>query len=384
MRIVLGSGTYPLPNGVTNSVNTTIDGFIAKGHELMVIAPDYGTGSVRPEHYPVDSSLVETAFLRYLINRKERGYAATAGKQIRELIAQFDPDAFWLHTVTLNKSPFERTMLKSDKPSVLTYHTHVDKYGRAYGGVIGEQLMIKRTIDVCESVNAVITPSHLVEQDLKNFKINTPTYVIPTAIIAPPSSYNQEELQKRFHIPKSHRILLSVGRVVIEKNIFALFKMMAELIKTDPKVTLVMIGPGDLEAANRAIKKYKISRHVILTGQVPAEETKKCYAGADIFVFASKSETQGLVVGEAMIVGTPVVALSSEIQPEMYPESVATVAKNEDDLAPLVHKVLHNPEQTKEMAAKAKEFITVNFSVERMISRQVALFESLIDSQIQK
>lgn len=378
MRIVLGSGTYPLPNGVTNSVNTTIDGFISRGHELMVIAPDYGTGPVRPEHYPVDSSLVETAFLRYVINRKERGYATTAGKQIRGLIAQFDPDAFWLHTVTLNKSPFERAMLKSGKPTVLTFHTHVDKYGRAYGGVIGEQLMIKRTIDVCDSVDAVITPSHLVEQDLKEFKIKTPTYVIPTAIVAPQSSYTTEELRQRFHIPKNHRILLSVGRVVIEKNIFALFKMMAELIKTDPKVTLVMIGPGDLEGANRAIKKYKVNRHVILTGQVPADQTKKCYAGADVFVFASKSETQGLVVGEAMIVGTPVVALSSEIQPEMYPETVATVAKREEDLAPLVHGVLHNPDKANEMAKLAKKFIEESFSVDRMISRQVALFESLV------
>lgn len=380
MRIAIGSLTYPLPNGVTNSINTTVDGFVTAGHEIMIIAPDYGLPRARPEHYTVASSLVEKTFLT-MLNRKEQTYSPTATPQIRRLLAQFDPDAFWLHSVTFSRNAFERVMINSGKPSVLTYHTHVDVYGRIYGGVVGEQLMIKRSIDVCDAVDAIITPSHLMEQDLQKFYISKPTYVIPTAIQQPPSSYTKAQLHERFHIPSNHAILLYVGRVVIEKNIMALFKMMADLIKTDPHTTLLMIGPGDLDAAKRAIHKYKIGRHVILTGQVQAEETKKCYGGADVFVFASKSETQGLVVGEAMIVGTPVVALASEIQPEMYPNTVASIAEREEDLAPLVHRALHNKEEVAKLATKAKHFVESNFSVEKMISRQIALFESLIEGK---
>ncbi len=383
MRIALCSLTYPLPNGVTNSINTTADGLIANGHEVIIIAPKYGrlAAPARPEHYQIPSSLFEKTFIR-IISRKERVFGVNAYNQIKDIVGQFDPDLYWLHSVTYAKNAFERIMEESGKPTVVTYHTHLDLYGRIYGGIVGEQLMIKRSADVCNSMDAVITPSVLMERQLQKFGVSKPIYVIPTGIPEPVQSFIREELCKQFRIPTKNKILLSVGRVVVEKNIFALFRMVADLTKINKEITLLMVGPGDLRAGKAAVKKLGIEKNVIFTGQLAPEITKKCYGTSDMFVFASTTETQGMVVGEAMMAGLPVVAMASEVQEEVYPETVAAIAKTEKDLAPKALELINYPEKAKDMAEKAYKFVHENFSIERMTERQIALFETLVPEKV--
>lgn len=380
MRIVIGSQTYPLPNGVTNSVNESVDGFVKAGHEVMLIAPDYGSGQARPEHFVVPGSTFSRNAIKLIgiLGKKELIFSLTAASEIERLTEKFRPDAYWMHQVTYASNVFERHVFKSGLPTVLTYHTLLDYYGKVYGGIVGEQAMIFRSAKVANLANQVIAPSQYVKDKLIGWGVKKPIEVIPTGIKPIERSFSSSELHQRFNIPDNHKILLFVGRVVREKNIEALLKMLKNLLKTDPNVTLLMIGPGDIEATTEEAKGLGIDKNVVMTGQLAAEDARKCYGGADVFVFASQSETQGLVIGEAMLSGTPVVALTAPIQEEVYPDRVAVVVRDKSQFATSVKKILDDGRGREVLTTEAKQFVEDNFSTEGMISKQIALFERLI------
>lgn len=379
MKILIGSLTYPLANGVTISINTSIDGFLAAGHKVLVVAPRYEDfGKIRPEHYPVASSEISRWFLSALHHRERLFSARSAPGEIEEIIAQFSPDAFWMHTLTWTKNAFERLMFKSDRPKVLTYHTLVEDYGRAYAGEIGAWKMRVRSRDVANEMDAIIVPSQVIAKRLSLYDVRKNIDVIPTGISIPDSSYAKPEIATRFRFPSDATVLLYVGRVSREKNIAKLIQLLEPLLR-EKNAVLLLVGPGDLIEAQDHAQQLGIARQVICTGALPKNDTQKIYGASDAFVFASQTETQGLVIGEAMLSGTPVVALNSPIQPEIYPDSVAAVVRDEQRFADVVRDILRDDKRREIMTARAKKFVEENFSIASMITKQIALFERLLD-----
>jgi len=376
MKILLGSLTYPLPNGVTNSINLTLDGFTAAGHELLIVAPDYGTGHVRKEHRPVASSRISQLVSKPLGN-SELFFSIKAAPQIQNLIESFQPDAYWLHTVTWAPNIFEVLMQRSGRPNVLTYHTMIDYYGRVYAGQIGETHMANRSRDVAEAMDHVIVPSTYIEKRLRGWGVTKPVSVIPTGVRPIEENYTSETVKKKYRIPAQHKILLSVGRLVREKNIAGLFAALKEILKTRTDVTLLLVGPGNLKEFRKEAEALGVGRHVVMTDQVELAEARKFYGAADLFVFASQNETQGLVFGEAMSAGLPIVALDSPIRSQFYPEEVAVVAKDESSLAAGVINLLDDDARCQQLRQAGQTFFEANLSVETMIERQLGVFNSL-------
>lgn len=379
MNILVGSMTYPLANGVTTSINTSVDGFLAHGHKIAIVAPRYDSlGKVRPEHLPVASSKIGHWFLSAL-HKKERFFSATsAAEEIGKIIADFEPDAFWLHTLTWSSNTFERAMIKSAVPKVLTYHTLVEDYGRAYAGEVGAWRMRNRSKEVANKMDMVIVPSQVIGHRLQIYGVKTPSVVIPTGITIPDTPYTKAELSIRFHFPATAKILLYVGRVSREKNIIKLLSLCQPLLQ-DKSSILLLVGPGDILETEDQAKQFGVGDRVFCTGALPKEDTQKIYGAADAFVFASQTETQGLVIGEAMLANLPVVALYSPVQPEVYPDEVAIVVRNERHFAQMVRDVWANDKERQRLTTAAKSFVKKNFSIEGMLSKQLELFEGLID-----
>lgn len=384
MKILVCSLTYPLPNGVTSSINESVNGLVEAGHDVKIVSPDYGVKQTRPEYFPVDASELGQLMVSLSVklwsdySLKERLFGINATQEIRQIVDEFEPDVFWLHTVSWARNAFERLMLKSDRPKLLTYHTMIDVYGQMYAGDVGERRMIKRSIEVCNAMDAVITPSHFMKQRLLEFGVTSPVEVIPTGIEPSETYYTKAELAARFHFPASNFLLMYVGRVVKEKNIEALLAMMVGLKKILPNVTLVLVGPGEITETKARAAELGIADALVFTGQLPLKEAQQCYGAADLFVFASQSETQGLVIGEAMLANVPVAALSSPIQPEVYPKEVALVVDQPEDFADEVAKLLQDKDRREQLAAKGKKFVTEHFSKKTMIDSQTQLLERLV------
>ena len=106
------------------------------------------------------------------------------------------------------------------------------------------------------------------------------------------------------------RILLYAGRLAREKNLDTLFEAAAILFKSDPSLRLWLVGDGPFRPECAAMaRKHGIGDRVKFVGFVPREEVNRYYAAADLFVFPSMTETQGLVVLEAMNYGLPAIAV---------------------------------------------------------------------------
>ncbi|MCD5404932.1 MAG: glycosyltransferase [Desulfotomaculum sp.] len=119
-------------------------------------------------------------------------------------------------------------------------------------------------------------------------------------------------LRKKYQIPSESKVLLFVGRLGKEKNIDFLLDMHEVIIKSNYNAVLVIVGDGPYkqELKNKVYHKG-LGNKVIFTGLLSKFDTIKCYAGADLFVFASVTETQGLVIGEAKAAGLPVIAVDA-------------------------------------------------------------------------
>lgn len=377
MKIMLGSLTYPLANGVTNSINVTIDGLIAAGHEAIIVAPDYDGKAARPEHRPVASSRISELATKAFGN-SERFFSVKAVAEIQKIVDSFEPDLYWLHTVTWAPNIFEVMLQRSKKAKLLTYHTLVDYYAKIYAGTLGEQQMISRSKDVAGIMDAVIAPSQFVADRLRGWGIKTPIEVIPTGIPVTSSGYSSKELKAKYNVPANHRILLSVGRVVRDKNISALLRALQLVLTRVPNVTLMLVGPGGLDDFRKEARSLGVEKNVVMTGPVPPSEARKMYWGGDVFVFASQSETQGLIFGEAMNAGLPIAALTSPIQPEFYPESVACVGKNEAQLADLIIELLPDRRRQDELRVAGRKFFATELSLDAMTKKQLALLEKLV------
>jgi len=376
MKILICSLTYPLLNGVTVSIDATVDGLVAKGDEVIVVAPRYEKGKHRPEHYPVPSSYM-TKTLGSLIGKDERTFGATAFFHIQKIIKKFNPDVCWLHTLTWAPNAFELNMLKSKASKVLTYHTLVEAYGRIYRGEIGANLMKRRSRSVCNKMDVVITPSKIIEKKLRSYNVTKPIYAIPTGIEEIGKYFTKKELHKEFNIPLGSKILISVGRVCKEKNIDALLKIMKKVKDKSKDLYLLLIGPGEVDQFKSLAEKLKISDRVIFAGPISKEKVEKSYGGADAFVFASKTDTQGLVIGEAMMAEIPVIALESQIIPDVYPRKTLASVKNQSDFLDAVFDILKNTKRREKLVKNAKKFILENFSREAMTRNQRELFSKI-------
>ncbi len=377
LRLLVSSLTYPLPNGVTASINTAVDGLLKNDYYIKIVAPDYKTGTVRPEHETVPSSLIAHAAVKKLFGKEERVFRPTSSKKISAIENDFDPDIYWLHTVTFAPNVFERHMLKSKKGKVLFYHTLVEEYGRLYAGKIGAAVMRKRTKELCNKVDAVMTPSMMMKERLLECGVKTPVSIIPTGIDAPPKSFTKKEIRSRFNIPEKAKILLYLGRMSKEKNLEPLLHMMVELKKRNYNAVLLFVGPGDIAEVNEEAKEMKIDDVVICSGPLKREDAQMVYGACDAFVFTSQTETQGLVIGEAMLADLPVVALTSPIQKEVYPRGKAVVITKEDKLADAVVNILDNKKEREKMVKDAKEFVLKKFSREEMTRKQMKVFEEV-------
>jgi 1,2-diacylglycerol 3-alpha-glucosyltransferase len=378
MKIMVSSLTYPLPNGVTASLNTAVDGLLKHGHEVMIVAPDYKMKKVRPEHHTVPSSLVLHMMAKNILGKEERVFRINSRKKIDELSKTFDPDIYWLHSVTWAANAFEQQMVKSKKKKVLFYHTLVEEYGRLYAGDMGAFIMRKRTESLGNKVDAIMTPSDMMKKRLIKCGVKKPIHIIPTGIDVPDKSFTKKEIKERFNIPDKMKVLLYLGRMSKEKNLDVLLDMVKELKEKNYNAILLFVGPGDIDEVNEDAKKMNISDRVICTGPLKREEAQRVYGACDAFVFSSQTETQGLVVGEAMLARTPVVALVSPIQKEVYPEGKAVVVKKEKDFAQAVIDILENKKERERMIKDAEKFVLQNFSKKSMIEKQIKVFKEVL------
>jgi glycosyltransferase involved in cell wall biosynthesis len=349
---------FPRVNGVSTSINTFATELKALGHEVTLIAPSYG------EEIQQDW-IVRVPSHKIYFDPEDRLMSFSKLKVLLPWVREKHFDVIHIHT------PFTAHYIgihfgkKLDIPVVETYHTFFEDYLHHYLPFIPQFISRKlaRTISrrQCNAVDGIVSPSKPMLDVLRQYGIEKPAEVVATGL--DDSSFanvDGDHFRISHDIPLTQPMLLFVGRVAHEKNIEFLLQMHVKLIKKHPEALLVITGEGPAEESIRAsVAKLGIDNQVKMIGYLDRNhELIACYKAADIFVFASKSETQGLVLLEAMAQGTAVVALAELGTKSILIEGEGVlIAKDSvDDFADKVSVLLSDESKRKIIGAKGRQY----------------------------
>lgn len=183
---------------------------------------------------------------------------------------------------------------------------------------------------------------------LKDYGVATKTVTLPTGINSLAfQTGDGQRFRNEFNIPSDKKLLLNVSRVAFEKNISAIIEAFALLRNTRKDVHLVIAGEGP--AKNHYIEmtySLDLQDSISFVGYLDrSTQLVDCYHAADLFVFASKTETQGLVLLEAMAAGTPVVSVAEMGTKNVLKEGlgVRITDGSAEDFANKITEVIDDP-----------------------------------------
>lgn len=319
MRIALVSDSYwPRVNGVTVSIQTYRDELERLGHEVIILCPEYpaARGPVSRE-----ASVRRFPSMANSVSKEDRLIRPSAFPLFVRTLERFNPDVVHINTEFTASFAARGYAKLRGYPILVTSHTDYEDYVSNYITYLPAAFLratvrfimraLYRTADV------IITPTRTQEQKLKAYHIRKRFIVIPTGIassFAPRSGSEiagyRAKLDARFPALAGKRVLLFAGRITIEKDVKFLVPVLRRILYCRDDVVLLLAGDGPGRASvEAAAKRSGLSDKCVFMGYVDRSELPLVYAAADVFVFPSKTETQGLCTIEAMGSGLPVVAI---------------------------------------------------------------------------
>lgn len=381
MRILKISDVYfPRVNGVSTSIRTFAHELIHQGHEVTLIAPQY------PSELE-DSFEILRIPSRYLfVDPEDRLMKRRPLRRQIESLRDRQFDVVHVHTPFA--AHYEGVWLgrRLGLPVVETYHTYFEEYLDKYLTWLPRKALRyfarRFSRSQCAEVDAVVVPSQPMLQVLRDYGIRTPAEVIPTGI--PSGAFSDGEgarFRTRYGIAPERQVMLYVGRVAHEKNIDFLVRVADRLRHSLPQLLLVIAGEGPaVRHLQRLADTLGLHDHVCFVGYMSRErDLPDCYAAADVFTFASRTETQGLVLLEAMQAGTPVVSTAVMGTAEVMADRRGGLVADEDEagFAATVARLLDEPDLRASLAAEAIDK-AATWSAPATTERVVQLYAGLV------
>ena len=213
---------------------------------------------------------------------------------------------------------------KSNIPLFYTSHNLYPEYAAHWlieGNKFLPKIITKYLRGFANQCSGVIAPSLKMKILLESYGVSAPIFVLPTGFDVrklKTTPLDTSEIRKRFGIPAKSEMLLYVGRLTPEKNVPFLFDTFVEISRKRSDAVFALAGEGYLKKElEEKAEKLGLKEKIIFIGRQPQEEVFNLYRIADIFVFASLTDTQGLTIMEAAFSGLPIVALKDECYSEM-------------------------------------------------------------------
>ncbi len=387
MKILMISDVYfPRINGVSTSIATYRHELEERGHEVHLIAPDYD-GLVTDDelrvrripawHLPFDPE-----------DRLIRSAHVLASRE--ELLDQ-DFDLLHIQTPFVAHYLGVRLARELGIPRVETYHTYFEEYLYHYLPFLpkASTRFLARSMSrrQCNDLDALVVPSSAMLEVLRGYGIRTHAEIIPTGL--PEQNFipgDGQAFRAKHGIAPARPVMLYVGRVAFEKNITFLLKVTARIKQHMPDTLLVVAGEGPaLEGLKREAVQLGLSGNVLFVGYLDRiRELPDCYRAANVFVFSSCTETQGLVLLEAMAQAVPVVALAEMGTKDiLQPGFGAIVAANDvEDFAANVLPLLQHPDATAQLGKQGREYAR-DWSAGALAERMLGFYQHIIERHVE-
>lgn len=383
LRVLMISDVYfPRVNGVSTSIQTFRDDLAALGCESALIAPAYPQSTVEtPDVYRVRSRRVPFDAEDRLPVRRALLARARALAPHFDLVHVQTP--FVAHRVGV------KLAREQGLPVVESYHTYFEQYFHHYLPLVPASWLRaaarRFSRSQCDAVDAVIAPSAQMAAVLADYGVRAPVEVIPTGLdMENFAGADGARFRQAHGIDPNRPVMLHVGRLAHEKNIGFIIDVLARVRAAVPDVLLVLAGEGPaFRALTARVESRGLSGHVEFVGYLDrAGPLLDCYASANAFVFASNTETQGLVVLEAMACGTPVVstAVMGTAAVLEGADGAVVVDEHVQRFAGAVTALLKDKARQAELGGRARRFVAARWSSACMAERLLGLYGSLVPS----
>ena len=300
---------FPLLNGLAVSLQQFTHHMRRLGHRVCIFAPRY------PGHREPEVDVYRFPSLRVPTHHRYAVPFPAVAVELHRAILRLGLQICHTHHPFLVGPYSYRLARKLRVPLVFTYHTLYEHYAHYLPLIsplvakIGEA----RSYAFANRADLVIAPTSGVRARLLASGVTAPVEVIPTGVEVPDTPEEPRPVgRRRLGLPEKSPILLYVGRLAREKNLGMLLEALHAAVNVAPDVILLLVGEGDEERSLRRLAdRLNVAGRVRFVGPVPHQAVGRWYRTADLFVFSSVSETQGLVVLEAMAHGLPVLAVRS-------------------------------------------------------------------------
>ena len=364
MRIGIFTDSYsPFINGVTTSVLMLKKGLEKKGHTVYVVT-------------------VNNENMKYKLDEKGKvlrlpgvpigiyDYRLTGIYPIKaiNIIKKWNLDVIHCQT-EFGVGTFARIIAKQlNIPLVHTYHTMYEDYihyiTKGYFNKTGKKIVEYLTLFYCDktATELVVPTKKAYELFKEKYKVDRNVYIVPTGIevekfyLENNKGLNIIKKRESLGLKRDDFVILFVGRIGSEKNVELLLTSMKYIVNNCPKAKLLIVGDGpDLPKYKAFVKKQGLENSIIFTGKVPWETIAEYYLIADVFTTASKTETQGLTVIEAMAASLPVVCINDDSFTNTVIDNLnGKIFKNKREYKKAIIELYNNPKELKRLSKQAR------------------------------
>jgi 1,2-diacylglycerol 3-alpha-glucosyltransferase len=378
MRIAVFTNAYkPAISGVVTSIALFRQGLQAAGHETHIFAPEY-EGYEDEEPYVFRLPALDlTDQLNVSLVLPLKNLIGLTMRGIRPDVIHSQHPA-WMGDLAVS---FAHDL---QLPLVFTFHSQYVQYAQYYSPFavkLAERLTEERLRHYLAQCVHIISPTDSVRKMVESiFGIHDRVTVIPTPVdLERFQSAPEGLIRQKYNLP-GKELLLFVGRIAKEKNLGLLFEAFAQVHAQRPAAHLMLVGKGPFEAqAHELIRKLGIADAVTFAGSVPHAQIPAYYRDADLFVFGSTTETQGLVLVESMAAGTPVVAVEAPGPIDVLTGGGRLTAADPTDLAKGILEVLSGDGELERLSRQAKG-IAERYSIAGAAGRMLAVYDRVLTS----
>lgn len=371
------TNTYlPIVGGLELSIASFAAEYRKRGHHVVIVTPEFKNSPAKEVGVIRVSALKNFNGSKYSIKLPMPVFFVKA-------LGNFKPDIIHTHHPFLIGDTALRLAYAHNVPLVFTHHSLYEENIHWMPGVSEglKKFIIKLSTGYANFCDTVIAPSESVAKMIKGHGVKTRVAVIPTGLHLNQFTGTSEHFKEEAKIPEKAFVVGYVGRLAEEKNLPFLMRAVALFLKKEKNALFLVVGSGPMEEALALFfKELKLEKQLRLAGEMKGKKLIEAYQAIDVFAFSSQSETQGMVLNEAMAAGTPVVAVDApgvrdividKLNGRLVPD------ENEEAFSRALSWVFERtPDQRKKLIEGAKETAT-HYSVELSASKALEVFETL-------
>ncbi len=380
MKILMVTNTYtPIIGGVERSIKSFTREYQKLGHEVLIITLEFDG---MPEQ---EEGVVRVPAIRHF-NGSDFSVRLPIPIQLTQILNTFKPDIVHSHHPFILGDTALRISNQYQIPLIFTHHTKYEDYTHyvPLDSPAMKNFVVELTSGYEELADYVIAPSQSIKDLIQSRRVKTPVKVIPTGVnYAHFSQGKREKFRQAYHIKEEDFLIGHIGRLAPEKNLIFLSRSIIAFLKQHPQAKFLLVGKGVLvEKLKEMFCEQGLSERLIYVGALTGQKLVDAYHAMDVFAFSSKSETQGVVLLEAMASGIPVVALNaSGVNDVLKDKENGRIVFDEDvqSFTKALQWVLERQEEEYLSLQQMAQKTAFNLSIEKTAVQMIELYQSLLE-----